>query len=164
MARRSSSDRTSNASRTCSATRELDDLAFEVVLGLGLQALVPSLPRSSRRLGPHDVDGTAVDRGHEEGSERAATGVEPLGVLPQLEEDLLHQLLGQGPVAQDTHREAEGGVAVAAVHLGQRRLAEPGDGDDQRGVAGVAELGFHHCKAYGAARGSGSCLALTCRP
>ena len=74
-----------------------------------------------------------------------ATGVEPLGVLPELEEDLLDQLLGQRPVAQDPHREAEGGVAVAAVHLGQRRLPEPGDGDDQRGVARLAEIGVHHC-------------------
>ena len=92
----------------------------------------------------------------------AATRVEPLGVLPELEEDLLHQLLGQGPVAQDPHREAEGGVAVAAVHLGQRRPR--GTGRWRRPARRRSPRGGR-CpspQGYGAARALWIVLALTC--
>ena len=76
------------------------------------------LPRSPRRLGSHHVDGAAVDRRHEEGAQGAPAGIELLGVVPEPEEHLLDDLLGQGPVVEDPDREPERGVAVAAVGLG----------------------------------------------
>ena len=45
---------------------------------------------------------------------------------------------------QHPHREPEGGVAVAAVDLGERLLPEAGDGHDEGGVARLPQVGVHH--------------------
>ena len=115
-----------------------------------MHAVVALFARPARRLGPYDVDGAAVDRRHHVGAQRPAPRIEPLRVVPEAEEHLLDDLLGQRAIVQHPHREPEGGVAVAAVGLGERLLAEPGDGHDQRGVARVPQVGVHHIQAYGA--------------
>ena len=104
---------------------------------------MPLLPGPPRRLGSHHVDGAAVDRRHDEGAQGASAGIELLGVVPEPEEHLLDDLLGQGPVVEDPDREPERGVAVAAVGLAQRFLAEPGDRHHQGGIARVAQVLLH---------------------
>ena len=78
--------------------------------------------------------------GHDEGAQGASAGIELLGVVPEPEEHLLDDLLGQGPVVEDPNREPERGVAVPAVGLAQRFLAEPGDRHHQGGIARVAQV------------------------
>ena len=98
------------------------------------------LAGGERRLGAYQVDRPAVDRRHEVRPERAAARVELLGVVPEAEEHLLDDLLGERVVVEHPHREAERGVAVAAEHLGQRLLSEAGDGDHQGRVARVSQV------------------------
>ena len=118
---------------------ELDDLALEVVPGLraaGARA-APHAPGATTRPGRRRWRGCGPSPCRYARSD-PRPGSKLLRVVPEAEEHLLDDLLGQRPIVEDPHREPEGGVAVAAVGLGQRLLAEPGDGDDQRGVARLA--------------------------
>ena len=62
----------------------------------------------------------------QEAAQRAAVGVEPLRLVPQPQEHLLHDLLGLRLVAQQPLGEPEHRAGVAAVHLGQRVLLVAG--------------------------------------
>ncbi len=78
--------------------------------------------------------------GHEEGPQCPPTGVEALGRVPQVDEDLLGDLLGQVGGAQDATGQGEHRSPVTPVRLGQRRLVHPSDRHHQGGVAGRLEL------------------------
>ena len=58
---------------------------------------------------------------------RAAARVELLGLVPQPEEHLLHDLLGQRGVVEQAPGQAEHRAGVAPVRLGQRVLLVPAD-------------------------------------
>jgi hypothetical protein len=70
-------------------------------------------------------------------------GVELLGIVPEVEEDLLGDLLGGRVAAEDPAGEGVDGATVAALHLGQRLLVPPADGDDQVGVARLLQVHEH---------------------
>ena len=82
--------------------------------------------------------------GQQERAQRTPLGIELVGSVPQAEEDLLDDLLGQGPVDQKPPGEGEDRPGVAAVGLGQRFLAVAADGHHEDGVAGVADLVARH--------------------
>ena len=100
--------------------------------------------RSSRsapgRLGPQQVDRAAVALGEQVGAQRAPLGVELLGLVPDAEEHLLHDLLGEGRVDEQALGQREHGAGVAPVGLGEGVLAVAADGDDEDGVAALGEV------------------------
>ena len=79
--------------------------------------------------------------------------IELLGLLPQVEEDLLGDLLGRRVAAQDPAGQRVHGAAVAPVDLGQRRLMPTTDGHHQFGVARLFQ--FDHLTVFGADRAAG---------
>ncbi len=89
--------------------------------------------------------------GEEVAAQRAPGGVEPLRVVPQPQEHLLHHLLGQGLVGQQAPGQPEDGAGVAAVGLGQRLLAVAPDGDHERRIGDVANARAH--RSYDATSG-----------
>ena len=90
-------------------------------------------------------------------AQRAALGVELLRLVPEAQEHLLHDLLGEGGVDQQAPGQGEDGAGVAAVRLGQRVLAVAADGDDEGGVAALGEVfgDGHGCPRFGAEAGPG---------
>ena len=66
---------------------------------MALLAAAPSL------LGPHPFDGPTVGLAVEERAQLPAGGVEPLGLVPQTQEHLLHDLFGQHSVERDRGRQ-----------------------------------------------------------
>ena len=129
---------------------EIDDLTLEVVARLRVQPVVALFARARATTRPVRRRWPGCGPCHHVGAQRPASRIELLRVVPQAEEHLLDDLLGQRAIVQDAHREPEGGVAVAAVGLGERLLAEPGDGHHQRGIARVPQVGVHHIQEYGA--------------
>ena len=87
--------------------------------------------------------------GQEEGAEGPALGVELLRVVPQVQEDLLGDLLGRGGAAQDAPGQGVHGTSVAAVHLGQGLFVPSADGDHQVGVTRLRHVD-HHGTVFGA--------------
>ena len=106
---------------------EVDDGVFDVVVGFGGGSGVALLPLAAGDLGAEDVDGTAVGLGQEERSERAPVRIELLGAVPEPEEDLLDDLLGQRAVDQEPAGEGEHRAGVPAVGLGEGLLAVAAD-------------------------------------
>ena len=90
-------------------------------------------------------------------AQRAPLGVELLGLVPEAEEHLLHDLLGEGGVDEQPPGQAEHGAGVAPVGLGERLLAVAADGDDEDGVAALGEVvgDGHGCPRFGAEAGPG---------
>ena len=103
-----------------------NDLDVDVcVIGAGLAGLggalgVSLLTAPTRRLRPQQVDRTAVALGQQVGAERASVGIELLGLVPEAQEDLLHDLLGHRGVGQQAPSQPEHRTGMASVGLGQR--------------------------------------------
>jgi hypothetical protein len=76
-----------------------------------------------------------VGASEEVGPERAALGVESLGTTPQVEEDLLGDLLGRRVAADHPSSQGVHGAGVATVDLGEGGLMPAGDPEHQAGVA-----------------------------
>ena len=149
MARRSSAGSPATTVLDLLGDGEIDDLALDIVPRLDRFPGVALLPPLAGRLGPQQVDGAAVGLGQEVGPQAAALGVEALRAVPEPEEDLLQDLLGQHLVVEQAPGEGEGGAGVAPVGLGQRVLAPSPDGDDERRIAGVPEaLQRHTCLSW----------------
>ena len=72
------------------------------------------------------------------GAQGPSRRVELLGIVPQTEEHLLHDLLRERPVDHDAQREAERRPGVAAVRLSERGLVEAADRDDELRIARIA--------------------------
>ena len=123
---------------------DVPHLVLDVVAALGGAQEVALLAPAAGGLGPQAVDRSAVALGEQVGAQRAAAGVELLGLLPQAEEDLLHDLLGDGVAGEEAARQAEDGAGVAAVGLGQRLLAVARDGHDDAGVGEAGEVVGSH--------------------
>src|SRR5262245_45802732 len=124
--------------------REVPYLAFEVVAGLGRQTCVAFFARAARCFGADDVDAAAMRLGEEVGAQRSTSGIETVRVVPQAEEDLLDDFLGEGAIGDDAAGEPERGGRVAPVHLSQRVVAEASDRDDELGVAGEPKVSGAH--------------------
>ena len=73
---------------------------LDVVAGLGGAPQVALLAAAPGGVGAEEVDGAAVALGQQVRAQRAAARVELLGVVPEAEEDLLHDLLGLGVVVR----------------------------------------------------------------
>ena len=86
-------------------------------------------------LAAHEIDAAAVHLREHVGAEGATRRVEPLRVVPQPEEHLLHDLLGEGTVTEDPVGETEGRTRVAPVRLLERLGPEAADRDHEAGVA-----------------------------
>ncbi len=155
MARRSPSGRPDEGVAHALGDGEVPDLVLDVVPGFGRPADVPFLPPAPGLLGPEQVDRAPVALGQQEGPQGAATGVELLGPVPEAEEHLLHDLLGEGVVVEETPGEPVDGPAVAPVGLGERLLVVPRDGDDEPGVGELGDGG-------GVGVGMGVSAALRC--
>src|SRR5207248_118145 len=112
------------------------------------------LPAAARRLRAQEVDGATVGLGQQVRAQRAPLGIEAIGCVPEAQEDLLHDLLGQRRVAQQPSGEGEDRARVPAVRLGQRLLPPPADGHDERGVAGLPEIAQVHSMACSAPPGA----------
>ena len=119
------------------------DLAVDVVAGRGRLARGPLLTLPPGHLGADEVDRLPVGAGQEEGAQRAPLGIELLRVVPQVEEDLLGDLLGGRIAPQDPPGQGVDGSAVAAVHLGQRRLVPATHRHHQVGVTGLLHIHQH---------------------
>src|SRR5205085_11496381 len=91
------------------------DLVLEVVARLGGGTDVTFLARSARPLGAEEVDGAAVGVGQEVAAQRPTVGVVAIGLVPQAQEDLLDDLLGERRGGEEAAGEAEHGAGVAAV-------------------------------------------------
>ena len=95
--------------------------------------------------------------GEQVGPQRAPLRIELLGLVPDAEEHLLHDLLGQGGVDEQPPGQREHRAGVAPVGLGQRLLAVAADGDDEDRVAALGEVlgDGHGCPWFGAGAGPG---------
>jgi hypothetical protein len=85
-----------------------------------------------------------VSGGEQVGAQGSPVGVEALRLLPETEEDLLHDLLGPALVTEHPPGQAVHRSAVASVHLGEGVVAPATDRDDQRGITDAAQVGFRH--------------------
>src|SRR5207248_2776910 len=90
---------------------QVEHLALDVVAALGCLARLTLLAPATRRLRPQHVHRPAVALGEEEGPERPPLGVEAVGLCPEAEEDLLHDLLGQGLFGEEAAGQGEDGSA-----------------------------------------------------
>ncbi len=82
--------------------------------------------------------------GEQEGAQRTTVRVELLGLVPQAQKDLLHQLLGPLGIAQEPARQPEHGAAVAAIRLSQRVFVITADRDHEGGIGCGGEVGGRH--------------------
>ena len=136
------------------ADRSKATVKVRIALGAKDARIVPEmgvrvafLPAAPGRLRPQQVDRPPVGLGQEVGPQAPPLRVEPVGAVPEAQEHLLHDLLGQFLVAQQAAGERERRTGVAAVRLGQGVLPPASDGQHQRGVTEV--LHGLHCESYG---------------
>ena len=94
-------------------------------------------------LAPDGVDSPPVHEREDPRARLAVLGHEARRRPPDGEERLLHRVLGQRLVAQDTERKPVRGAAVAVVELGERGLLRPRGQRDERFVGEVGELPVH---------------------
>ncbi len=128
---------------------EVPDLSFQVVPALGGAPEVVLLAAPTGRLGTEEVDGSTVALGEEVGAQRAATGIELVRIVPEPQEHLLHDLLGERGVVEQPPGQAEDGPGVTPVGLGQRVLVVAADRHDQSGIAALVQIPTH-IRLYGA--------------
>src|SRR5262249_56250452 len=101
--------------------REIEHLALEVVAALGAQARLALFPRSTRRLRPDHVHAATMRLGQQKRAERPAGAVEAVRCVPQPEEHLLDDLLGERSVTDDTAGEPQRRPRAAPADRPHRR-------------------------------------------
>jgi len=116
----------------------------ETILDVGVSDVVTDAANMLERKYSHPERITAVGLGEEVAAHRAAIGVVTGRVVPEPEEHLLDDLLGQRRLHQQSPGEPEDGAGVAAIRLGQRALVVAGDGQGEGAVGGVIEP-VRHC-------------------
>ena len=82
-------------------------------------------------LAPHEIDGAPVDEREDPRARLRALCAEGRGAAPDLEERLLHGVLGVALVAQDAEREPVRDAGDAVVELRERVLVSSRDERDQ---------------------------------
>ena len=90
-------------------------------------------------LGAQEIDRTSVHLSEQEGAQRSARGVVPLGFAPRADEDLLDDLLGEHAVAEHAPGQAEGPGRVPPVQLGERAVVTIDDRSGEHPVVGVVQ-------------------------
>jgi len=111
-----------------------------IPLGGGLRlALLPAAPGALRAEMSTDRCGSAP----RETTEAFPRRIEALGIVPQLDEDLLHDLFGHTGVPQQPPGQGKRRSGVASVHLGERVVAPAGDGKHEAVVARILQVGSH---------------------
>ncbi len=119
--------------------REVEHATLDVVeRDTGLDGIA-SLAVAPCGLCAQQVDGPPVYLREEERAQRAAVRIEAVGVVPHPEVDLLHHLLGQRSLDQDTAREPEARVTVTAIDLRERVLIARRDGADELRVVELVD-------------------------
>src|SRR5207248_5078680 len=98
----------------------------------------------ARSLAAQHVDSPTVTVSEQIGTQRPPLGVEAVGLLPETEENLLGDLLGQGLLGEEPTGQGEHRPSVAAVGLGQRFLVIARDGQHQGAVASLLQSVDRH--------------------
>src|SRR5213594_622718 len=111
--------------------------------GERLDDVEPDLPPLLRAAPPQLVDRAVAHRGHEPGAQRTPARVKGRGVVPELDERLLDDVLRQSRVAQDAERDAIGQRAVAVVE--QRERVDVGR-RERAAELGVSSAGAKACQ------------------
>ena len=119
---------------------EIPYLALEVVAALRGHARVALFARPPRRFRADDVDAAPVCLGEHVRPERSPSGIEAIGLVPEAEEHLLDDFLGERAIADDAASEPERGGRVTSVHLRQRVVAETPDRHDELSVTRELQL------------------------
>src|ERR1039458_641183 len=101
---------------------QVPHLVVDVVGGGGRLAGGPLLAPAPGHLRADEVHRLAVGAGQQERTQRPPLSVELLRPVPEVEEDLLGDLLGRWVAAYDPAGQGMDRAAVAAVDLGQGRL------------------------------------------
>ncbi|OEI67457.1 hypothetical protein Cus16_2892 [Curtobacterium sp. ER1/6] len=122
---------------------DLDRLRHLVETGLEVADPDPGVPIVRRLRSPDPVDRPSVGHGQHPAGGGPAGAVEPGGLLPDLEEDLLRDLLGLRPVLEEPDHESEHAAGQGVVEFGEGRLVAGGD-------AGEQVVGRHGCGLVGA--------------
>lgn len=105
---------------------------------------VAFLASSSCSIGSHNVEGTTVRQRQKERAQRAALRVELLRPLPEPQEHVLNDLLGEGVTADKTTSEPENGLTMALHDLRHRDLVTMADRRDERTVVDDVEMSPRH--------------------
>src|SRR5207249_8960684 len=111
--------------------------------GERLDDIQPDLPSLVRAAPPQLVDRAVAHRGHEPGAQRTPARVKGRGVVPELDERLLDDVLRQSRVAQDAERDGIGQNAVAVVE--QRERVDVGR-RERAAELGVSSAGAKACQ------------------
>jgi hypothetical protein len=77
--------------------------------------------------------------GQEERAELPSLGVEPIGAVPQADENILDDLLGQLPSPQNPEGEGEQSPAMAPVQLGEGIVLVSMESENETGIAHTSE-------------------------
>ena len=105
-------------------------------------------PPAASAFRAHEVDRPAVGMGKQEAPQSAPFGLVATGVVPESEEDLLHDLLRLRLVIDEPFGQAEHGAGVTTVCLVERALPVIGDRDDQGGIGSGGEVIPHNQRSW----------------
>ena len=122
---------------------QLPRLDLDVVGRVDVLAVVALLTTAAGLFRPHPLDRPAVGLAVEERAQLPPGGVEPLGLVPEAQEHLLHDLFGAIGVDEHPPGQAVDRGAVAVVELLERPLVRAADGGHQARVVEILQLGFH---------------------
>ena len=89
---------------------------------MGRQPVVPLLPGDPAELAAHHVDRPAPGQHRQVGAQGPGGGVVPVGMAPQLNEDILGNVLRGGPLAEDPQRGPVNGRPELVEGLGERMI------------------------------------------
>ena len=122
--------------------RQVEYFLLQIVAGLR-HAPGALLAGPAARFRAQDVDGPPMGHREQESAQRPACRVEPFGLAPQADKDLLGHLFGQHGVENEALGQTEHSPGVAPVDLGQRLLLPARHGHGQAGVARCREVRDH---------------------
>src|SRR4051812_6781027 len=114
-------------------------LEVVVIRGCLRQRLALFAP-TARSITTQPVDRARPRVHDEERAQRAALGIEPVGLLPQADEHLLHDVIRDAVVPGDVPRDGVGGTAVPAVRLLERLVMPARDGEHERRITAIAHV------------------------
>jgi hypothetical protein len=125
---------------TASVCGSIEHEVVETLLADDVRAAVAT---SARRLGPQEIDGSAVGLSREKRPQASPIGIEPLGSVPEPYEDLLDDVLGEPSIIKETPRPAEQAGRVSALDLGERVLLPASHRHREAAVASRGHIDLH---------------------